>query len=97
MKFTPTFSKTRISLVLVSLIVGINGCSKEPATETQAITEEKSPASSVAYVTRQDAGVSVIDLATMQVIKEFDVKAVSPRGLGVTDDGKKTDCSNTRK
>lgn len=43
----------------------------------------------VAYVTSQDAGVSVIDLATMQVIKTIDVKAAGPRGLGVTDDGKK--------
>lgn len=89
MKFTPALSKTRISLILLTLIASINGCSKEPANEAQATAEGKSAASSVAYVTRQDAGVSVIDLATMQVIKEFDVKAASPRGLGVTDDGKK--------
>ena len=89
MKFRPTFSKTRISLMLLALIATVNGCSKEPASETTAITEEKTAVSGVAYVTRQDAGVSVIDLATMEVIKEFDVKAVAPRGLGVTDDGKK--------
>lgn len=89
MKFTPTLSKTRISLVLLVLMAGIHGCSKEPATEAQTTTEEKTAGSGVAYVTRQDAGVSVIDLATMQVSKEFDVKAVAPRGLGITDDGKK--------
>lgn len=46
-------------------------------------------ANGLAYVTSQDAGISVIDLATMQVIKTFDVKGASPRGLGITDDGKK--------
>jgi len=87
MKFTPAFSKTRISLILLALVAGICGCSKEPANQTQAA--DKANATGFAYVTRQDAGVSVIDLATMQVIKEFDVKAASPRGLGITDDGKK--------
>jgi len=87
MKFTPAFSKTRISLILLALVAGINGCSKGPADQTQAA--DKANATGLAYVTRQDAGVSVIDLATMQVVKEFDVKAASPRGLGVTDDGKK--------
>jgi len=87
MKFTPAFSKTRISLILLALVAGINGCSKESADQTQAA--DKANATGFAYVTRQDAGVSVIDLATMQVVKEFDVKAASPRGLGVTDDGKK--------
>lgn len=42
----------------------------------------------VAYVTNQDGGVTVIDLATMKVKSEIDVKAGSPRGLGVTADGK---------
>jgi len=87
MKFTPAFSKTRISLILLALVAGISGCNKGPADQTQAA--DKANATGFAYVTRQDAGVSVIDLATMQVVKEFDVKAASPRGLGVTDDGKK--------
>jgi len=89
MKFTPAFSKTRISLILLALVAGISGCSKEQANQTQDTATDKANATGVAYVTRQDAGVSVIDLATMQVVKEFDVKAASPRGLGVTDDGKK--------
>jgi YVTN family beta-propeller protein len=89
MKFTPAFSKTRISLILLALVAGISGCSKEQTNQTQDTAADKANATGVAYVTRQDAGVSVIDLATMQVVKEFDVKAASPRGLGVTDDGKK--------
>jgi len=45
-------------------------------------------AKNVAYVTNQKGGVSVIDLGTMQVIGQIDVKAQDPRGIGVTEDGK---------
>ncbi len=93
MKLTHALNKTRISLILVALVASISGCSKEPAKDVQPSTEAAAPAAttvgSVAYVSRQDAGVSVIDLASMQVIKEIDLKAGTPRGLGVTDDGKK--------
>jgi YVTN family beta-propeller protein len=85
MKFTSTFTKTRMSLLLIALVAGAAGCSKEKAEDTQAATDK----AGYAYVTSQDAGVSVIDLATMEVVKQFDVKATGPRGLAVTDDGKK--------
>lgn len=42
----------------------------------------------VAYVSNQKAGVSVVDLGTMQVVGEIDVKAEDPRGIGVTPEGK---------
>ncbi|MES2636482.1 MAG: glutaminyl-peptide cyclotransferase [Pseudomonadota bacterium] len=93
MKLAPTLSQTRISLILIALIAGISACSKnaeEPKSEdsvTPAAATE--PSAGVAYVTSQDAGVSVIDLSSMQVVKQIDVKAEGPRGLGVTDDGKK--------
>ncbi len=77
--------KPALSLLLVALMLGLVSCGK---TETPA-----APAAVVnagfAYVTSQDAGVSVIDLSTMKIVKTFDVKASSPRGLGVTADGKK--------
>lgn len=44
--------------------------------------------SAVAYVSSQDAGVTVIDLATLSAVGNIDVKAEGPRGLGVTEDGK---------
>jgi len=44
--------------------------------------------SGVAYVTSQDAGVTVVDLSTMAVTGTIDVKGEGPRGLGVTEDGK---------
>ncbi len=87
MNFTPAFSKTRISLLLLVLITGIAGCNKEKTADTQAAAESK-PAG-LAYVTSQDDGVSVIDLASMNVVKQFDLKDKGPRGLAITDDGKK--------
>jgi YVTN family beta-propeller protein len=91
MKVTPILNKTRVSVLLLALVAGIVGCSKEQATEevTQIETET---ASGFAYVTSQNsttAAISVIDLSTMEVVKTFDVKAEGPRGLGITDDGKK--------
>lgn len=50
---------------------------------TQAFAE-----AGVAYVTSQDAGVTIVDLATMSAAGTIDVKGDGPRGLGVTDDGK---------
>jgi YVTN family beta-propeller protein len=41
-----------------------------------------------AYVTSQDGGVTIIDLATMTATGTIDVKGAGPRGLGITDDGK---------
>lgn len=92
-----TLNKTRLSLVLLALMASLSACNKpaETDTKTDALEANSSaPAGDatnkgVAYVTSQDAGVSVIDLATMQVVKTIDVKAAGPRGLGVTDDGKK--------
>ena len=99
MNLSSTFNNVRISLVLLTLLAGLTACNKDKAQDTAeqtanndapaASTEAASASAGVAYVTSQDAGVSVIDLATMKVIKQFDVKAKGPRGLGVTDDGKK--------
>lgn len=91
-----TFNKTFISLFLIAIIAGLTACNKEKAEEpkldeaaVQPITEQALASSGVAYVTSQDAGVSMIDLGTMQVVKQLDIKAIAPRGLGITDDGKK--------
>lgn len=96
MKLMTTTMPIQKSLMLMALVAGLSACNQEQAPEaaspqTPAPSAEASPASSsgFAYVTSQDAGVSVIDLATMTVVKQFDVKAEGPRGLGVTDDGTK--------
>jgi YVTN family beta-propeller protein len=86
MKLVPTFNrpfnKACASLLVLALIAGLGACSQETS-------KEAASSAGVAYVTSQDAGVSVIDLATMEVIKQIDVNAVGPRGLGITDDGGK--------
>lgn len=82
MKFTPSLNKTHVSLLLLTLISGIVSCGKES-------TDNSTQNAGLAYVTSQDAGVSVIDLSKMEVVKQFDLKAEGPRGLAITDDGKK--------
>jgi len=42
----------------------------------------------MAYVSNQNGAVSVIDLSTMEVVSEIDVGSSSPRGIGVTSDGR---------
>ena len=101
MKFSPT-SNVHISLTLLALVSCLTACNKP--VETDAPQANNGAASSeitngagsgdaankgVAYVSNQDGGVTVIDIATMKVTKVIDVKAAGPRGLGVTDDGKK--------
>lgn len=44
--------------------------------------------SGLAYVSNQNGGIAVIDLASLEVTGSFDVGAKGPRGLGVTADGK---------
>jgi len=81
--------RTRISLLLLALVASVAACNKQ---EDSAATEAAAPAADtagVAYVSTQDGGVDVIDLSSMQVTKQLDVKAEGPRGLAVTDDGKK--------
>ena len=93
------FKNTRISIVLLALVAGLTACNKPAETDAAAKTDGLQANTNaaagdaankgVAYVSNQDGGVSVIDLATMQVTKTIDVKAAGPRGLGITDDGKK--------
>ena len=42
----------------------------------------------VAYVSNQQGGVNVIDLATLKSSGTIDIKGKSPRGIGITADGK---------
>lgn len=86
---SPLARRTRMSLLLLALVATVAACNKqeEPAAEAVAPAAESAPGA-VAYVSTQDAGVDVIDLATLKVTRQFDVKAEGPRGLAVTNDGK---------
>jgi YVTN family beta-propeller protein len=48
----------------------------------------------VAYVSNQQGGVSVIDLATLAVTANLDIAAHGPRGIGLSDDGKRLVTAN---
>jgi YVTN family beta-propeller protein len=88
MKYNTMKSNVTMSVLLVAMLTGLTACGNKDAA-VEAVSEMTAP-SGVAYITSQksdNAGVSVIDLATMQVVKTFDVKAEAPRGLGITDDG----------
>lgn len=91
MQIVPTLNQVRIRLILLALIASVSACTKESAETPQSAdtTAPTKPSAGFAYVSNQDAGVSVIDLSTMQVVKQFDTKAKGPRGIGVTDDGQK--------
>lgn len=83
--------RTRISLLLLALVASVAACNKQEdsaATEAAVPPVDNAAATAVAYVSTQDGGVDVIDLSSMQVTKQLDVKAEGPRGLAVTDDGK---------
>jgi len=58
------------------------------ATAISLITTSAFADAGKAYVSSQDAGVTIIDLESMTTIGTIDVKGEGPRGLGITDDGK---------
>jgi YVTN family beta-propeller protein len=99
MKLALNLNKTRVSLLALAMIASLTACNKPAETDSGATTDAtqtNTGAASgdaankgVAYVSNQDGGVTVIDLATMKATKTIDVKAAGPRGLGITDDGKK--------
>ena len=68
---------TRINHTLAALLLGLM------STATAQAGDE-----GLAYVSNQDGGVSVIDLATMEISDNLDIDAKGPRGIGVTADGK---------
>ncbi|MEJ8796817.1 cytochrome D1 domain-containing protein [Trinickia caryophylli] len=54
-----------------------------------AVCAAASSAAPLAYVTSEKAGVGVIDLDNMTLAKTFSLGASGPRGLGLSDDGKR--------
>jgi YVTN family beta-propeller protein len=84
MKKNRDFTQRKQRLLIIALLLNVVACSKEPVSEASVIA---SP--SFAYVTSQDAGVSKIDLSIFTVVQQIDVKAEGPRGIAITEDGKK--------
>ncbi len=86
MKYSVKYTKVAMRALMSALLLSLSGC----GTEADAPDASASVPTNVAYITSQksdDAGVSVIDLSTMKVVRTIDVKAEAPRGLGITEDG----------
>ncbi|MBN9203234.1 amine dehydrogenase large subunit [Methylibium petroleiphilum] len=77
MKFHRPRGATLLPAFAISLVVGLQAAPAQAAGEA-----------GLAYVSNQNGELSVIDLATMEVTKEFSSPGKEPRGLGVTADGK---------
>jgi len=90
--------RSKLSLaLLLALGLAASGCSKQEESAEQAApapadaATEAAPvphSQGLAYVSNQDGGITVIDLASMEVERQIDIGAKGPRGLGITDDGK---------
>lgn len=86
-------TRLRNSLLLIAIAGTVAACgskTEEPAAENTEATAQ--PAAStdrgIAYVSNQKGGVTVIDLNTMETVREIDNKGGTPRGIGITPDGK---------
>jgi len=86
MQYKVNLSHTRMSVLLIALVGGLVGCDQQQVADE--VSDSINTPTNVAYVSSQKAGISQIDLNTMEVVKSIDVKAKSPRGIGITDDGK---------
>ncbi|OIQ83725.1 cytochrome D1 heme domain protein [mine drainage metagenome] len=71
--------KTRLNRALACLLLPLG-----LASASMAIADAKGQA----YVSNQEGGVTVIDLATMEATGNLDIGAKGPRGIGITADGK---------
>lgn len=83
-------TRIRNSVALIALAGAVAACgnkTEEPAMETSA-DAVVSGDRGIAYVSNQEGGVSVIDLNTMETVRNIDSKGGTPRGIGITPDGK---------
>lgn len=74
-------------LVLAGVIAACGNKAEEAAVEGVA-DSVVSADRGLAYVSNQEGGVTVIDLNTMETIRSIDPKGGTPRGIGITPDGK---------
>lgn len=81
-----------LSLVLFSLSACDGGAPPASSTasneQANAVEPASAKAQSFAYVSNQDAGVSIIDIKTMTAVGTIDPGAEGPRGIGISEDGK---------
>lgn len=90
MKPTRLSTRVRNSFLLLAFAGALTACgekAEEPTIESTA-DSAVSTDRGIAYVSNQEGGITVIDLNTMQTVREIDSKGGTPRGIGITPDGK---------
>jgi len=86
-------TRLRNSLLLITIAGAVAACgskTEEPAAENTEAAAQSAASTDrgIAYVSNQKSGVTVIDLNTMDTVREIDNKGGTPRGIGITPDGK---------
>lgn len=90
MKSTHLAMRIRTGLLLMAFTGALAACGEKsdtPAAEAPA-DSAVSETRGLAYVSNQEGGVTVIDLNTMETVRSIDTKGGTPRGIGITADGK---------
>lgn len=90
MKSTRLSTRVRNSFLLLAFAGALTACgekAEEPTIESTA-DSALSTDRGIAYVSNQEGGITVIDLNTMQTVRKIDSKGGTPRGIGITPDGK---------
>lgn len=88
----------------LALAFGLGACDRQESAPADAVTDPAAssagdaaaniaqvppaPAAGLAYVSNQEGAVSVIDLDTLETVGEIATGASSPRGIGISDDGR---------
>lgn len=90
MKSTHLAMRIRTGLLLMAFTGALAACGEKsdtPAAEAPA-DSAVSETRGLAYVSNQEGGLTVIDLNTMETVRSIDTKGGTPRGIGITADGK---------
>jgi YVTN family beta-propeller protein len=86
MKLNPFNKPLRSSMILMAIAGLLAGCGEQKADAPTA--DSAASDRGIAYVSNQEGGVTVIDLNTMTTVRNIDTKGGTPRGIGITPDGK---------
>jgi YVTN family beta-propeller protein len=83
-------TRIRKSVVLLAIAGAVAACgNKAEDAAVEGTTDSVVSADrGLAYVSNQEGGVTVIDLNIMETIRSIDTKGGTPRGIGITADGK---------
>ena len=90
MKSPHLATRLRNGLLMVAVAGALAACGDKPeqAADVSSTDSAVSADRGLAYVSNQKGGVTVIDLNTMETVREIDNKGGTPRGIGITPDGK---------